>query len=301
MTETVEVFGPHGNLVGTLHHPDSPELRDVAVVLLNAGVIHRIGPHRINVKLARALGRAGVVSLRFDLSGQGDSRVAPDALPHLQQALGDVQAAMDHIAARTPIRRFLIAGICSGADHAYRVAGVDPRVAGIWMLDGFAFPTWRSRLVQYAWRIRRRLRERAALLLGRSAGATRDVPDAATATLRLQRRVAADRSRGVPSPVEFARQMQEVVDRGVQAYLVYSGDVFYDHNYANQLRDAFRGYPFATKVRCDFLPEIDHTVTRLQAQRRIEALLVEWIEAWSGKVPARAGTQLVSPCRTTNA
>ncbi|MEO5883449.1 MAG: hypothetical protein ABIQ06_13610 [Caldimonas sp.] len=288
MTETVEVFGPHGNLVGTLHHPGSPELRDVAVVLLNAGVIHRIGPHRINVKLARALGRAGVVSLRFDLSGQGDSRVAPDASPHLQQALGDVRAAMDHIAARTSIRRFVIAGICSGADHAYRVAGADPRVAGIWMMDGFTFPTRRSRLVQFAWRIRRRLREGAKALLDRSAGATRDVPDAAVATQRLQRRAAADQSRGVPSPADFARHMQGLVDRGVNAYLLYSGDVFYDHNYANQLRDAFRGHAFAARVRCDFLPEIDHTVTRLQAQRRIEALLVEWIEAWSEKVQARA-------------
>jgi hypothetical protein len=41
--------------------------------MFNMGANHRIGPRRINVKLARVLAARGVSSLRFDLGGVGDS------------------------------------------------------------------------------------------------------------------------------------------------------------------------------------------------------------------------------------
>ena len=43
------------------------------VVLLNAGIIHRIGPNRLYVQLARRLASRGHAVLRFDLAGIGDS------------------------------------------------------------------------------------------------------------------------------------------------------------------------------------------------------------------------------------
>ena len=45
----------------------------VAVVLLNAGLIHRSGPFRLYTRLARKLAKSGYIVLRFDLPGIGDA------------------------------------------------------------------------------------------------------------------------------------------------------------------------------------------------------------------------------------
>lgn len=42
----------------------------------------------------------------------------------------------------------------------------------------------------------------------------------------------------------------------------------------------FGDRPFAARVRCDFLPDIDHTLSTLAAQRRV----IEAVAAWAGEV-----------------
>ena len=75
MRETILEFGPHRRLVGVLTRPESAERAggDVAVVITNSGIIHRVGANRVHVRLARALAAAGVPCLRYDLPGIGDS------------------------------------------------------------------------------------------------------------------------------------------------------------------------------------------------------------------------------------
>ena len=99
MNEIPLVFGADRHLVGILTLPSQGDPRPIAFLLINAGVIHRVGPHRINVKLARHLAGLGFASLRFDLSGQGDSRNALSAgtIGHAQQSIADLRAAMDHL------------------------------------------------------------------------------------------------------------------------------------------------------------------------------------------------------------
>ena len=57
MIETPMLFGPDGALVGVLTQPAPAEGADLAFLMFNAGVISRKGPHRMNVKLARARAR----------------------------------------------------------------------------------------------------------------------------------------------------------------------------------------------------------------------------------------------------
>ena len=63
--EMVVRFGDAESLVGIVTLPSAPT-NSTAVVLLNAGVIHRVGPHRMNVQLARRLAARGFTALRFD-------------------------------------------------------------------------------------------------------------------------------------------------------------------------------------------------------------------------------------------
>src|SRR5262249_27402146 len=53
--------------------------RSPMVLFLNAGAVHRVGPNRMYVDLARSWAEHGLTSLRLDLSGLGDSPPAPGA------------------------------------------------------------------------------------------------------------------------------------------------------------------------------------------------------------------------------
>src|SRR5262245_9808312 len=66
-----------------------------AVLMLNTGFIHRVGHHRMNVVLARALARNGHTVLRFDFSGTGDSDNEGNEGSTLQSVLTEIRQAMD--------------------------------------------------------------------------------------------------------------------------------------------------------------------------------------------------------------
>ncbi|MCW7537504.1 alpha/beta hydrolase [Aquabacterium sp. A7-Y] len=279
-------FGSHAHLLGMLTRPPAAPPHAVGVILLNAGVIHRIGPHRLNVKLARELAARGFASLRFDLSGLGDSRVPPNAAGFTEQAVRDIRAAMDELGRRCGTTHFAIAGLCSGAHHGLNAALADERIEGLVLLDGHAYPTHRTRLV----RMRRRLAQMSwAELLGwplrRAARLVQNRREA-----RAARQAAGEErssSASTPTRRQYAAAMQTLVSRGVAVYHIYSGSLLESYNHASQFRDAFARFAFVDQVRCDYLSEIDHTVTPLAAQ----ALVRERIAAWALALPRVAGAR----------
>lgn len=275
MNEIPMLFGDERHLVGTLTLPARSPSEPMGVLLFNAGVIHRIGPHRINVKLARHLASLGFPCLRFDLSGQGDSRASSSAAPYCEQSVADLRAAMDQLERTAGVHRFAIVGICSGADHGLACALADPRIAGLWMLDGYAYPTRKTRWLLYRRKFEQRgLLSSASWLLQRVAA----LPGRVLAALRPRGEPAqvADYGRNVPPPAEFARSLQTIVDRGVDVFMMYSGSLLNTYNYPEQFTDVFGTHPFARVVRCQFQPEIDHTVTPLSAQRKLLELVGQW-------------------------
>lgn len=279
MNEIAVSFGPSKHLSGTLALPDELGARDVGFVMLNAGVIHRIGPHRFNVKLARHLASLGWPSLRFDLAGQGDSDNAPQAQPFDRQIIADLRAAMDHLERTTGLKRFVIAGICSGAHRGLAVAQEDERVAGLWMLDGYAYPGSRSRLHRYwlQWR-----RQPASTLRAWATWPLRSL------AARLSRPAPAvdggepleiDYGHSTPPRDDFAAMLETLDRRGARLFLMHTGGMLWRFSYAQQFHDVFGDRPFAARVRCDFLPDIDHTLSTLAAQRRV----IEAVTAWAGE------------------
>jgi pimeloyl-ACP methyl ester carboxylesterase len=128
VTENLLIFGEHGNLVGVLTAP--ARQNSTAVILLNAGLIHRVGPGRIHVRLARELATRGCGCLRFDFSGVGDSPVRPDDLPIFEQASREPSEAVEALSA-LGFSDFVLVGICSGAVAALMAASRDSRVSGV--------------------------------------------------------------------------------------------------------------------------------------------------------------------------
>jgi len=112
MNEQVIRFEPSQTLVGIVTQP-APALANPdlpAVVLLNAGLLHRVGPNRIYVQLARKLAGFGFTVLRFDFSGMGDSRPREDHLPYVQSAPAEAKDAMDWLTAHCGQKIFGVDG-----------------------------------------------------------------------------------------------------------------------------------------------------------------------------------------------
>ncbi len=269
MKEISDVFGSERHLVGTVTMP--PQGGRLGFVIVNAGVIHRIGPHRWHVKLARHMAGLGFPSIRFDPAGLGDSRVPRDAASFKEQAVRDVRDAMDHLQQVAGVREFIVGGICSGAENGFNAALTDPRIVGLWMLDGFAFPTARTRWRRYTLKLRgmsaaqimARMLHKLAAPAGRR-GAAAEAPQAS-------QKVGAS-----PPAEEFAGKLQAIVDRRVPVYILYSGSIVHLFNYGEQLHERFAGRPFLRAIEVLYRPDIDHTVTTRACQAELTRLLAQW-------------------------
>jgi len=133
MREEACLFGSARSLVGVITDPAGAGTPSQlpGVILLNSGIVHRVGLNRLHVKLARNLAARGFVTMRFDFSGIGDSLARQDNLPMRKSSLSETQEAMNYLGATRGIDRFVLMGICSGAGIALKAACVDPRVVGV--------------------------------------------------------------------------------------------------------------------------------------------------------------------------
>lgn len=275
MIEHSLCFGEDGGLVGTvcLPRPASPPPA-MGFLMFNAGVIHRIGPHRINVRLARALADDGVPSMRFDLAGQGDSARPLDTRDARAQVIADVRAAMDALGAASGARRFILFGFCSGGYQGLDVALADERIAALSMFDAYIYATARARYNRYRMRIRQHGLARA--VTGWAGRALR----AAWWRVAERRKTRADHDAyliGLPSRAQFAQDLRTLLTRDVAIHLVYAGEGFEHFNYAGQFADAFREFDISGRVTTHFFPDMDHVATALSAQAAFIDHLRRWV------------------------
>lgn len=96
-----------------------------AVMLLNSGAVHHVGPNRLYVTLARRWAAQGIVVLRLDLSGLGDSapRAGEDEnIVYSTRANEDVRAAMEFLSSEYGVTDIHAIGLCSGGYHGFKSA-----------------------------------------------------------------------------------------------------------------------------------------------------------------------------------
>jgi alpha-beta hydrolase superfamily lysophospholipase len=143
LRETPLVFGDGDRLFGILTEPAGPISRDKpAICLLNVGADQHIGPSRMYVDFAREFATLGYPSFRFDIGGLGESgpaRGRPEHKLYDIRSIEDVVTALNLLSTLRGTRRFILAGLCSGAFLAYQTAIRDERVAGQVLINSFAF------------------------------------------------------------------------------------------------------------------------------------------------------------------
>jgi pimeloyl-ACP methyl ester carboxylesterase len=283
--ERVVRFGAEASLVGIVTEPAADAPRGgPAVLFLNSGLLHRVGGSRMHVRMARALAAMGRLCLRFDYSGLGDSETRKDSVPFEQSGVLETRDAMNYLAKAKGAERFVLVGLCSGADMAFYTAIEDPRVVGIFQIDPFDYRTPRSYLYWYGPKIFSRqpwlnvLRGRTHL--GAWLKSRLSPAPASSGEEQPTELVQSPYARAFPPREVVAQGLLTLVQRGVRIYAYFTGDR--DHCYQGQFKAAFHDIDFGACLTEEYRAKASHLVTDLGLQRDMD----QHLSAWLSGIPA---------------
>ncbi len=262
-------FGRTQSLMGIITQPRT--VTGPPVVLLGAGIIHRIGPSRASVELARALASRGHTVLRFDLSGIGDSPRAEEARL-TDAAIADMRDAITLMAetAENPWGdRVAAVGFCSGADNGFFLAADEPRIGALVLFDPTIHRTpgfhrrelWRHLTSPRAW---------WNLLSGHSIRARLRRPDNSLAA-----QPPAYYGLLVANPEDARRRATVLRERGVHANVLLSSVA---RNYCNAPQQVAESLGEGFTVT--WAPHVDHVLS----QRSHVEWLCQTVPAWLASV-----------------
>lgn len=284
MKEEALLFGQARSLVGILTDPAEgvrePSLP--AVILLNAGIVHRVGPQRLYVKIARRLAAMGFVVLRFDFSGVGESKPRHDHLPFERSAVSEAQDAMNHLAAERGVDRFILAGLCSGADFSLKTACCDPRVVGAVLLNAQGDQLDTGDELRNYFLLRRKARNlwKKALfnprMWGRAVAGEIDYGDIVRVFVFSLTSKFTRKAKIVSGTSQHATNLRTTIGRGVRLLLVFSeGDTGLDH-LQEVFGDELRQLCSTGEMGFHVIPDSDHLFTLLGTQERLLGIVREW-------------------------
>jgi hypothetical protein len=275
LTEEPLQFGEGGRLFGILTLPSVPPCNAQALpvfVFLNAGLLHRVGPYRLYVRLVRNLAQMGFSSLRVDLAGRGDSSER-FGLTNQQSVAADYEEIVGVLESRLGRLRLVLGGLCSAADNAIRLARADQRVIGMLLLDPVCSldDGFRARAVIMKYTNPARylvwLKRRLNLLATLPGENWNDSEMIDPLTLR-----------DAPTGEQLRAAFEAICERRGRVLSVFTQ---YATQYYNQLGQLGRtldvvGYQrFCTEI---FWPQMAHTYTLELHRRR----LIEEIKNWAG-------------------
>jgi len=301
LTEKTLLLGEHKNVVGIVTEPDlGARCADrPAVLLLNAGLIHRVGPNRIYVKLARQLAQVGYLTLRIDLSGIGDSQPRPGHVSIEKSSIADVTQAMDYLAEAYGSQSFVLMGHCAGAFHAFRTANQDRRVSGCVLINPEGGePDWkeydrRRKLATYQSNVfgRKKLWDPARwkrLLTGQVHISRllqtifKDLLGyrAANVLFQIRARVSpqapSEYDRALFTIESVVRKMDSVPVRALLIY--YEGSTSLERTRIGVGRQ-LRRLSSTGQLTLQIIPQADHLFTLVESQRRLTRVVLEWLQA----------------------
>ncbi|REJ74439.1 MAG: alpha/beta fold hydrolase [Planctomycetota bacterium] len=282
MKEECVQFGTAGS-IGIVTTPEdfAADAQHPAVILLNAGLVHRVGPNRLYVKCARRLAELGYVVLRFDFSGCGDTPPRSDHRPLEESVLDETQQAMDLLHQRWNVRQFVLGGLCSGAVHALRTADIDRRVGGLLLLNprssntqSDSYAMGKAALQKYS-KLARTSPARFLRTVRRKIGISEvtRVVHSMLCDLGLRRSTA----RLDPDVESEASVCGRLIGRGMPLLFVFSEHEPGRESY-RALLEADASRQSGSLLTIEFIKDADHTLTLLEHQRQLLECVTVWLE-----------------------
>lgn len=170
-------------LASIAHCPIVPG--EIGAVIVVGGPQYRVGSHRMFVDMADVLAASGIVCLRFDCRGMGDSS---GEFPGFERLNPDIRSAVDCIQSLNA-QRILLIGLCDGASASLIYAPTDDRVRGLVLLNPWAnTPQTEAKATLRSYYIRRVLQRQFWLDLLKGPGDLLKYAKSVVGTIRAARR-----------------------------------------------------------------------------------------------------------------
>lgn len=278
MKEFAITFGENRGLVGIITEPKkSNSHAHIGIILLNAGMVHRIGPFRLNTLLARTLANSGYTVLRFDLSGIGDSELSISTSSNEEQAVNDIGHAIDYLKQANQTKSFILIGLCTGADNAHKAAIKYNEVKGAIYLDGYAYPTPRfyikrylpvllnpRRFIHALWSIIKLIVLRVPLYPPDPLAQAEGEPT----NLFVW---------NLPLKEKTLKELQSLIKRNVELCCIFTSGSIRQYNYRGQFKESFRKIDFGDKLQVHLFEEMDHTYILTEDREKLIRTIVDWV------------------------
>jgi len=267
------IFVPFGDqhLAAVVTVPDRTQPNNLVLLLQGAGGAPRSHRNRLWTRIAAALARQGIASIRMDYLGIGDStgeyRFEIESPP-----VGQADAVLRFVAERLPVERFAIVGNCVGVPTAFQLAAGDPACAGVVAILPVALGPV--------------LREPGSAGGRRPESSPRSGPRLLVA--RFRRKVAIRRRRRAPLIPEVAAVLQTG-----RALLLHGGTEESRRRLDRAARSAARvaGHDARLRLQVRFLPpEGGRGFRPLRMQELVVATVVDWLTA-AFREPRAGGLQ----------
>lgn len=264
-----------------LRDPDAP-----GVIILNEGILHRIGAGRLHVKIARQLSKLGFLCLRMDHSSIGDSGPRRGTEKFEEAAVTEVQLAMSYLTDIYGIKKFVIYGLCSGSDVAFDLAVLDDRIAGIIQLDAHIYTTRKSEINQFVSHYGSRIFKLSAW----TGAIKRKFTELVTGKKKSKLDVLDEEGRDewyadpdyirVRPPKEYVEKgLTTITEKNIPMYVCFTDGGYYGvYNYVNQYRDAFSAVNFRDLLEVQFIVGSTHLFTALAHQEQLFEEITAWLD-----------------------
>lgn len=254
MREIACQFGEGQRLHGVMTMPLTVRRPGLALVLVSAGLTSKSGPYRLYTEIAREVAERGFMVLRFDLGGIGNSQISRPDQPLHARTEQDIQDALAFLEASHRVTEFVLGGLCSGAEDAFRHAEKDPRTLGVVLVDPHAYETkyWRLRgmLTRYSLNrvVYRILRTIKVVNVVEDSQSRSNIEGFEGNLINYQ----------YMNLSESTRILSTLIDRGTNVHYIYTGGRIDTFHHKDQFRAMFRNLNFNGHVQVDHLPHIEH-------------------------------------------
>ncbi|MET0334239.1 MAG: alpha/beta fold hydrolase [Rhizobacter sp.] len=284
----VRIDAGGGNLIGVLTG-SLPMRSRPAVLMLNSGAVHHIGPNRLWVQLARRWALQGINVLRLDLSGIGDSEARPseeENIVYSRHAGADIESALQYLKQHIGATECHAVGLCSGGYHALKAAMAGQGLASVLVVNPLTFNWKEGRTMEdlkdyeiagLAAKFRRKLftvEPWKRLLRNKiDLGIVAKVLMLRLWSFVYPPAMAIARSLHLPLKDDLARELALVARHNIRLKFVFAESAPGFDLLEREGGDAVHRMVRREEASLDFIPHADHTFTRFDARERLVALL----------------------------
>ncbi|MFZ2234790.1 MAG: hypothetical protein WBP11_01390 [Dokdonella sp.] len=229
-----------------------------AVVLFNVGLVHRVGPFRQQVQLARRLAALGHPVLRFDMPGIGESAFSASSE---FDVISDVFNRLDqHLGAHG----YIIGGICAAADRGWNISLADPRVRGLLLIDAVARPGRSFRRGQAKLFLARPKTDWSGMVLRRILPGKKEPGE--------------EHFRDWPEAGTEPAEMQEILGKDIRVLAIYTGGIAHYFLDPGQFRETFGKAVDDPRVDFEFWPDCDHLIMSRNDRLHLHGRIADWCQ-----------------------